>query len=305
MKDFDVAIIGGGPAGLSAAIYTARAGLKTVVLERGGAGGQMATTTAIENYPGVYPVTGPELAEKMASQARAFGAEIAEFSEVTAVDFGAEMKIVRTADEEYRACAVIIALGAIEKKLGAQGEAEFRGKGVSYCATCDGPLFKGKKLIVVGGGNSALEEAHFLSRFASSVTIVHRRNEFRAENAVVEKIKKEPKITLSMNTVVESIYGKVKVQGVRLVDVQSGAKTDVPADGVFIYVGWTPNTKLFEGKLELDQNGYIKTDGSMHSSIPGVLAAGDVTTIQWKQIAVAVGLGVSAGLAAQKYIEGM
>lgn len=302
--NYDVIIIGGGPAGLTAALYASRSGLKTALVERGASGGQIATTAVIENYPGYESLTGPELTEKMAAHARKFGAELLEFTEVLGVELGGKVKKLKTMNGELSAKAVIIATGNREKKLGAKGENELKGRGVSYCATCDGAFFRDKEIVVIGGGNSALEEANFLTKFAKSVTIIHRRNEFRAEKAVLDKVKANPKIRYLMETVVEEILGIDKVEKIRIKNVKSGKTSELKTDGVFIYVGMLPNTELFAGKLALDKYGYIIADDERKTDVPGVFAAGDVTNSKVKQVTTAVGDGTTAAVFADRYVSG-
>ncbi|WP_258358872.1 thioredoxin-disulfide reductase [Moorella sulfitireducens (nom. illeg.)] len=301
----DLLIIGAGPAGLTAALYAARGGLDTVVLEMGVPGGQAGLTDRIENYPG-FPegISGMELAMKFAEQAGRFGARI-ETTTVQGVDLAGEIKKVYTGSGEFTARAVIIASGAHPRPLGVPGEEEFRGRGVSYCATCDGAFFRDKKVAVVGGGDSAVEEALFLTRFASTVTIIHRRDTLRATKVLQERARDNPKINFSWNTVVTKVKGKEKVESVELKDVISGVTGEEAFDGVFIFIGTEPNTGFLKGALALDDLGYIVTRENLATSIPGVFAAGDVRAKDFRQVSTAVGDGAVAAMAAERYLSGL
>ncbi|RMG61600.1 MAG: thioredoxin-disulfide reductase [Deltaproteobacteria bacterium] len=302
-KVHDLVIIGGGPAGLTAAIYASRGRLDTVVLERGVIGGQAAATEIIENYPGFpEPIEGPELMERFEAQAKRFGAKI-EYGFVTEVDFSGDPKIVKTDTTEYRARTVIIATGAQPQKLGVPGEEELAGRGVSYCATCDGAFFKDAELAVVGGGDSAVEEGIFLTKFAKKVYIIHRRDKLRATAIIQERAFANDKIDFVWDSVVESINGKDAVESVTLKNVKTGEKKDLPVQGVFIYVGLVPQSQLFKGKVEIDERGYIVTDEFMRTSVPGVFAVGDVRRALGRQVATAVGDGCVAALMVEKYLS--
>ncbi|WP_406677291.1 thioredoxin-disulfide reductase [Moorella sp. ACPs] len=301
----DLLIIGGGPAGLTAALYGARGGLDTVVLEMGAPGGQAGLTDRIENYPG-FPegINGMELAMKFAEQAKRFGARI-EMATVQGVELNGEIKKAFTGSGEFKSRAVIIASGAHPRPLGVPGEEEFRGRGVSYCATCDGAFFRDKKVAVVGGGDSAVEEALFLTRFASQVTIIHRRDALRATKVLQERARDNPKISFCWNTVVTRIKGGEKVDSLELKDVKSGVAREEAFDGVFIFIGMEPNTDFLKGALTLDPQGYIVTRDNLATSIPGVFAAGDVRSKDFRQVSTAVGDGAVAAMAAERYLAGL
>lgn len=298
-----VVILGAGPAGLSAALYAARAELDPLVLIGTELGGQASLTYTIENYPG-FPegVGGAELGELFKKQAEHFGARI-EYETATEVDFSRRPFIVRTYSGEIQAETVIISTGASPNHLNIPGEKEFTGRGVSYCGTCDGWFFKEKKLVVIGGGDSALEEAIFLTRFASSVTIVHRRDELRAGAILQRRANENPKINFIWDTVPEEILGKDGVEGVRLRNVKTQEESIFPADGVFIFIGHTPNTRIFKGQLEMDDNGYIKTDMTMKTNIQGVFAAGEVMDSHYRQVVTSAGMGAAAAIQAGRYLE--
>lgn len=298
---YDVVIVGGGPAGLAAGIYAARARLKTVILERLLPGGQVAVTDFIENYPG-YPegVSGPALVAKMQEQAEKFGCEI-KSEEVVTIDV--KEKKVTTHANNYSWKALIIATGADPRNLKVPGEDKLTGRGISFCATCDGALFSGRRVAVVGGGDSAVKEAMFLTKFASEVFIIHRRRELRAEKIIQEKVFENPNIEFIWDSVVTEIVGENRVQGVKLKNVRTGEESDLATDGVFIYIGRVPNTSFFEG--EKDEKGYIITDENMCTSVKGVFAAGDCRKKEHRQVATAVGDGAAAAMAAEEYIAGL
>lgn len=299
-----LAIVGGGPAGLAAGIYAARADLQTVLFEVGMPGGLAASTEIIENYPGFTEgVGGPELSMNMEAQARRFGLEI-QYSGVEEIKKENGYFIVRTDEEEYRVKAVILAAGARPRMLQVRGEKEFHGRGVSYCATCDGAFFRDKKLAVIGGGDSAIEEALFLTKFAEKVTIVHRRGELRATKYLQQKAMDNPKIDFAWHSVLVEIKGEDLVEGVVLRDVRSESTSELAVDGVFVYVGHNPSTELVKSLVELDGKGYILTDEEMRTSTPGLFAAGDVRKKLLRQVVTAVADGAIAAVAAEKYIEG-
>jgi|Deesub1362A_J573_1020465.scaffolds.fasta_scaffold00358_29 thioredoxin reductase (NADPH) len=301
---YDVVIIGGGPAGLTAGLYTARARLKCLLIEKGLSGGQVATTEWIENYPGFDEgISGPELAQRMERHARRFDLEIINGTVVDVRLDGKIKEIVLDGDKLYKSKTVIISTGASPKSLDIRGEREFRGKGVSYCATCDGAFFSGERVAVVGGGDSALEEGLFLTRFAEVVYVIHRRDQFRAAKITQERARSNPKVEFILETVVEEIEGEETVRALRLRNVRTGERSRLDVKGVFIYIGYRPNTDLFRGSLALDEDGYIITDDWMATSVPGVFAAGDVRSKALKQIATAVGDGAISAVSAERYIE--
>jgi thioredoxin reductase (NADPH) len=295
-------ILGSGPAGFTAALYAARASLKPLVLKGLEAGGQLMLTTDVENYPGFSDgIMGPELMEQMEKQAERFEAELLHQS-ATRVDLSARPFGVWAGDQEYRAHTLIVATGASAKWLGVPGEETLRGRGVSSCATCDGFFFRDRELIVVGGGDTAMEEATFLTKFASKVTIVHRRDEFRASQIMVDRAMKDPKIEVVWNTTVEEILGDGAVTAVRLKDTVSGEERESLADGVFVAIGHTPNTTLFEGQLALD-DGYITVnEPRTETSVPGVFAAGDVVDTIYRQAVTAAGMGCKAAIDAERFL---
>ncbi|WP_239255260.1 thioredoxin-disulfide reductase [Listeria ilorinensis] len=302
-KIYDVIIIGAGPAGMTAALYTSRADLDTLMIERGVPGGQMVNTAEVENYPGFDSILGPDLSDKMLSGAKQFGAEYA-YGDIKGIEDGKEFKIVHAGSKSYKTRAIIIATGAEHKKLGAQGEEELSGRGVSYCAVCDGAFFKNRELIVVGGGDSAVEEGTYLTRYASKVTIVHRRDKLRAQQILQDRAFKNKKVDFIWDAGVEEIVGDgTKVTGVRLVNRKTGEQKEVGADGVFIYVGLVPLTAAFQDLGITNEEGYIITDEEMRTSIPGIFAAGDVRVKSLRQIVTATGDGGLAGQNAQKYVE--
>jgi len=307
MEKRDVIIIGSGPAGLTAAIYAARANLKPLLFEGVRAGGQLMITTEVENFPGFSEgINGPELMQEMRAQAERFGVDV-ESEEVTKVELSAEKKILWAEDEAYEAKTVIIATGATANLLGLANEARLMGRGVSACATCDGFFFKEKVICVVGGGDSTMEEATFLTRFASKVYIIHRRDQFRASKIMIQKAKDNPKIEFIMNSVVIDILGEEKVSGVKLENTVTNKISDLEVSGIFLAIGHTPNTRLFKGQLKLDEKGYILTSENKNqltaSNIPGVFACGDVQDSRYRQAVTAAGSGCMAALDVEKYLE--
>ncbi len=303
MKSYDVIIIGGGGAGLTAALYTSRAKLSTLLLEKLTPGGQIALTDLVENYPG-FPegVTGGEISQKMEEQAKRYGTQV-EYQEVKSLAKQGPHFEIKTVNETYEARAVILAAGASFRMLGVPGEKELTGRGVSYCATCDGPFFKEREIIVVGGGDSALQEGIFLTRFANKVSVVHRRNQLRASPILQERAKQNAKMEFVWDTVVERVNGPKKVEGVLLKDVKTNQAREFRTDGVFIFVGHDPNTSFLKRFVELDEKGYVKADGSLETSVPGVFAAGEIRAGAVKQLVSACGEGCEAALAAQAYLE--
>lgn len=295
-------ILGAGPAGLSAALYAARAELQPLVLTGMQLGGQAALTYTIENYPG-FPdgVGGAELGELFQKQAERFGARV-EFDTAHSVDLSQRPFRIEADGGEYLADTLIIATGASPNLLNVPGEAELTGKGVSYCATCDGWFFKDKEVVVVGGGDSALEEALFLTRFATTVTIIHRRDALRAGVLLQKRAFDNPKIKFKWNTVVTEVIGKDKVEAVRLKDVNTGEESTFQTDGLFIFIGHTPNTQMFTGQLEME-GGYIKVDERMRTSVPGVYAAGEAADSHFKQVIVSAGMGAAAAIEATRFLE--
>ena len=303
---FDLVIIGGGPAGLTAGIYGARAGLSTLILEKLSPGGQVVTTDILENYPGfVEPIGGFELIDRMVGQATKFGVEI-HMGEVTGIEAPAaqEHKIIHLGDETISAIGVIIATGAYHKHLGVPGEDHFWGKGVSCCATCDGMFYKGKRVVVVGGGDTAIKESLFLTKFASEITIIHRRDRLRATKVLQDKILSMPdKVKFEWKSFVKEVMGDNKVSGVKLGYVDSNEEKILECDGVFIFVGFIPGTDFVKGFVEMDERGYILTDDNMKTSVPGVFACGDARKKLLRQIITACGEGATAAFAAEQYIE--
>ncbi|MEX6012677.1 thioredoxin-disulfide reductase [Mammaliicoccus sciuri] len=303
--DYDVIIVGAGPAGMTAAVYASRANLSTVMIERGMPGGQMANTEDVENFPGFDLITGPDLSTKMFTHAQKFGAKY-EYGDIKEIEDKGSYKVVIMGDKTLTARAIIIATGAEYKKIGVPGEQELGGRGVSYCAVCDGAFFKGKNLYVIGGGDSAVEEGIFLTKFADKVTIVHRRDELRAQKIIQDRAFKNDKIDFIWNTTLKTINEKDgKVGSVTLVSTEDGSESEHQADGVFIYIGMKPLTKPFESLGILNENGYIETNDEMETKVPGVYAAGDVREKTLRQIVTATGDGSIAAQNAQAYIESL
>lgn len=302
-KIYDVIIAGAGPAGMTAAVYASRANLSTLMLERGAPGGQMMDTADVENFPGFESVTGPDLSAKMFEHAKKFGAEYA-YGDIKEIADGTPYKTVTAGDKTFKARAVIITTGAQYRKLGAPGEAELTGRGVSYCAVCDGAFFKDKELVVVGGGDSAVEEGAYLTRFASKVTIIHRRDELRAQKILQERAFSNDKIDFIWSHTVKEINEEDgKVGSVTLASTKDGSEREFKTDGVFIYIGMNPLTQAVEGLGITNEEGYIETDENMATSVPGIYAAGDVRDKLLRQIVTATGDGSIAAQSAQAYIE--
>ena len=300
-----VIIIGSGPAGLTAALYSARANLAPIVFAGHMYGGQLMLTTEVENYPGfVDGIMGPELMEAFRAQAERFGS-IVHNVDVTEVDFGRRPFVVRTAEDEYTADSVIVATGASARWLDVPGEARLRGRGVSTCATCDGAFFRDKHIVVVGGGDSAMEEALFLTRFGSKVTVIHRRDSLRASKIMAERALNHEKIAFIWNTAVEEVIGEDNTTALRLKNLLDGAETTLAADALFIAIGHDPNTAIFRDQLILDKAGYIVSDDGVRTNIEGVFVAGDVYDIRYKQAVTAAGMGCKAAIDAEKYLESL
>ncbi len=309
-KIYDVIILGAGPGGLAAGLYAGRSRLSTLVIEKGQDGGQIAITDDIENYPGqiVEGESGPSLIARMTQQVEKFGAERVSDT-INAVDFSGEIKILKSAKAEYQAKNVIIATGAYARPIGCTGEAAFRGKGVSYCATCDANFFEDLEVFVVGGGDSAVEEAMYLTKFARKVTIIHRRNELRAAKSIQEKAFANPKIEFFWDSVVEEVGGDDILQWMKVKNVKTGEVKTVEADeedgmfGVFGFIGTVPNSKIFEGIIDMDERGYIKTDENMHTNIPNVYAVGDVRIKSLRQVVTAAADGAIAAVQVERSLS--
>lgn len=304
-KHVKVLVLGSGPTGYSAALYAARAELQPVVLTGMQLGGQAALTYTIENYPG-FPegVGGAQLGELFQRQAEHFGA-VTEFASANAVDLSQRPFKVESDNGAYLADTLIIGTGASSNLLRVPGEVELTGRGVSYCATCDGWFFKDKKVVVVGGGDSALEEGLFITRYASSVTIVHRREEFRASPILQNRAKEHPKVNFILDTVVTEVVGKDKLEVVKLKNVKTGAERIYETDGLFIFIGHTPNTQLFKGQLEMSDLGYIKINDRMETSVPGVFAAGEAADPHFRQVVTSAGMGAAAAIQATRFLEAL
>ena len=309
-KIYDVIILGAGPGGLAAGLYAGRSRLSTLVIEKGQDGGQIAITDDIENYPGqiVEGESGPSLIARMTQQVEKFGAERVSDT-INAVDFSGEIKILKSAKAEYQAKNVIIATGAYARPIGCKGEAAFRGKGVSYCATCDANFFEDLEVFVVGGGDSAVEEAMYLTKFARKVTIIHRRNELRGAKSIQEKAFANPKIEFFWDSVVEEVGGDDILQWMKVKNVKTGEVKTVEADeedgmfGVFGFIGTVPNSKIFEGIIDMDERGYIKTDENMHTNIPNVYAVGDVRIKSLRQVVTAAADGAIAAVQVERSLS--
>ncbi len=303
ITDYEVAIVGGGPGGLTAGLYCARGMRKTIVFEKYIIGGQIANTDLVEDYPGFESIDGRELADKMSAHAKSFGVETVA-DEVTDIWDDGALKMVSTASGKlYQVKAVILSTGGTPNKLGVEGEERLYGKGVSYCAICDGAFFKGQVLAVVGGGDAALEEGGFLTKYATKVFLIHRRDAFRAAKIVQERAKANPKLEIIYDSVVESINGENRVESVTVKNVKTGDVKDVPVGGVFPFIGFTPNSNVTRVELKKDSAGYIITDDHMQTSTPGIFACGDVRSQLVRQITNAVGDGTTAAVAAERHME--
>jgi thioredoxin reductase (NADPH) len=304
VSDYDVVIVGGGPAGLAAGLYTARMDLKAVLLDRGPLGGQLLNTELVEDYPGFESILGADLATKMGEHARKFGLEVRDFEPVQEIDVEDGTKVVRLeSGEELRSPALIMAAGGLPRYLEVPGEKEFWGRGVSYCAVCDGAFFKGQELAVVGGGDAAIEEGDFLTRYASRVYVIHRRDQFRAQPILIDRARANPKIEFILDAQVKEVVGNHKVHALRY--EQHGDPKELPIGGVFIFVGFVPNSALLKVHVNHDDAGYIVTDRNMETSIKGIWAVGDVRSQLTKQIATAVGDGTTAAVAASAYVSAL
>ncbi len=309
-KVYDLIILGAGPAGLAAGLYAGRSRLSTLIIEKGQDGGQIAITDEIENYPGqiVEGESGPSLIARMTEQAAKFGAERVS-DMITEVSLEGEVKTLKSAKAEYQGKNVIVATGAHSRPIGCRGEGEFMGKGISYCATCDANFFEDFEVYVVGGGDSAVEEAIYLTKFARKVTIIHRRDELRAAKSIQEKAFKNPKIEFFWDSVVEEVYGDDILQGMIIKNVKTGETRKVEADeedgmfGLFGFIGTIPNSKLFEGILDMDERGYIKTDDDMHTNIEGVYAAGDIRVKSLRQVVTAAADGAIAAVQVERSLS--
>ncbi|MCW3996867.1 MAG: FAD-dependent oxidoreductase [Candidatus Bathyarchaeota archaeon] len=304
MENWDVIIIGAGSAGLAAGIYAVRSGLKTLILDEKFAGGTISDAPTIVNYPGFAEISGGELAQKMTNHARKLGATIRDLETVTALNLSGEIKTVTTTRTTYGAKAIIIATGSHYKEIGVKGEKEFRGRGVSYCGVCDGPFFKGKRVLVVGGGNTAATTVLYLSGIAAEVIVVHRRGGFRAEESLISGIFTKPNVKIMWNTEILEIKGEKVVKSVTLIDNMTQQQSEIATDAVFVQIGEAPNSQLaIANGIETDEHGYIKIDIRQQTNQPGVFAAGDVTNHPVKQVGTAVGQGITAALEAYSYIR--
>ena len=301
---YDFIIIGGGPAGLAAGLYAARARMKTVCLEKLTPGGALATTDAVENYPAYRSITGPDLVEKMVEHAKDFGMEL-RYTAANSIEVDGNDRIVQTDDGPLVAPAVLIASGAKINKLGVPGEEEFAGRGVSYCAVCDGAFFRDQDVVVIGGGDAAVDEGLYLTRLVSNVTIIHRRDELRASKILQERAFANEKVSFLWDTVVKEIQGDSVVSKVLVENVKSGEQSENSTNGVFVYVGSKPNTDFIKGLVDMDEAGHILADLHMATSVPGIYAAGDVRQASYRQAVTAAGDGCTAALAAEKYIESL
>lgn len=301
---YEFIIIGGGPAGLAAGLYAARARMKTICLERLTPGGALATTEDVENYPGFRAITGPDLVEKMLEHAKDFGMELS-YSDANSIELDGTDRIVHTDEGPIVAKAVLIASGAKINKLGVPGEEEFAGRGVSYCAVCDGAFFRDQDVVVVGGGDAAIDEGLYLTRLVETVTVIHRRDQLRASKILQERAFANEKVSFMWDMVVREIHGNGMVKEILLENVNTAEQSVHPTEGVFVYIGSKPNTDFVKGLVEMDEAGHIITDLHMQTSVPGIYAAGDVRIDSYRQAVTAGGDGCTAALAAEKYIESL
>jgi thioredoxin reductase (NADPH) len=300
-RDYDIVIIGGGPAGLAAGLYAARGMHRTILIEKGVVGGQISLTELVENYPGVPTVNGFDLAQTMLKQSESYGMET-EYVEVTGIEQADKKWLIKTAEHEIHAKAVIVTSGAEYNKLGVPGEERLTGKGVSYCATCDAAFFKGMDVAVVGGGDAAMDEGLFTTRYVNKATVIHRRDELRASKILQERAFANPKMDFAWNTVVEEVVGNGEVTGVKLRDVVTSKEREMPLSALFIFIGQHPNSSFLEGLVEMDAGKHIIVDEWMRTKKPGLFAAGDVRQNSARQVASSVGDGVTAAIAADHYI---
>lgn len=300
----EVAVLGGGPAGMTAGIYLCRSNIDVVLLERQMPGGQMAWSPLIENYPG-FPegIDGPDLVDRMKAQAERFGLEVNNFAEVLGLTSKDDHKLIELEDREVRALSVIISTGRNPLKLGIPGELEYTGRGISYCATCDGPLFKDKVVMVIGGGDAAVEEALYLTKFASKVVLVHRRDELRASSYLQERAFSNPKMEFVWNSEIKAVLGEQTVNGVKILNNKTGEQSRMDVSGVFFYIGNVPNTAFLAETIETDGTGYVVTDDRLETSVPGIFAAGDVRSNLFKQIVTSAAEGALAAYSAERYLE--
>ena len=299
---FDCLILGGGPAGMSGALYCSRGGLNCAIVDLSALGGTPANYCEIENYLGFNRIEGAELCERFEEHINNFNVQKFPFEEIQSVELNSDIKKIKTIDKELLAKTIIIATGAKPKKLGVKGENEFYGKGVSYCAVCDGAFYKNKITAVVGGGNSALEEAQYLTRFADKVYLIHRRNEFRADKIIQQRVFENKKIEIVFNSTVEEIFGDDKVRGIKVKNVLTSEISEITLDGVFLYIGMEPNSELFKEKLKQDEQGFIITDNTMQTSVEGVYAIGDIRNTPLRQVITAVSDGAIAGVMVSRYL---
>lgn len=301
---YDLIILGGGPAGLTAGLYATRSKLDTLMIEKMYLGGQIVNTYQIENYPGYEDISGPELISKMEAQTKRYGLQIIN-EDVVGLDITGDIKNVNTGNATYEAKAIILAMGATPKRLGIEKEDKFIGSGISFCATCDGAFYKDATVAVIGGGNTAVEDALYLTKFAKKVYIIHRRNELRATKAEQDKAFANDKIEFIWDTVVVDIEGEYEVQGLKLKNVKTSEESVLKVDGVFVAIGLAPNTEIIKGIIDMDEYGYIVTDDDMRTNIPGVFAAGDVRHKTLRQVVTATGDGATAAYVAEKYIDSL